>query len=44
MDHCREKNVIVSERPLVFAKFPNAVTEPYDIIDWDSTLTAQVDF
>ncbi len=44
MDHCREQNVKVPERPLVFAKFPNAVTGPYDIIEWDSTLTDQVDY
>ena len=29
MDHCREQNVKVPERPLVFAKFGTAVTGPY---------------
>ena len=44
MDHCREQNVKIPERPLVFAKFGNAVTGPYESIEWDSALTSQVDY
>lgn len=43
-DHCREQNIKEPERPLVFAKFPNAVTGPYEPIEWDPTLTDQVDY
>jgi 2-keto-4-pentenoate hydratase/2-oxohepta-3-ene-1,7-dioic acid hydratase in catechol pathway len=44
MDHCREQNVKVPERPLVFAKFASAVCGPYDAIAWDPALTNQVDY
>lgn len=44
MDHCREQNIKVPERPVVFAKFPNTVTGPFDAIEWDSALTNQVDY
>jgi 2-keto-4-pentenoate hydratase/2-oxohepta-3-ene-1,7-dioic acid hydratase in catechol pathway len=44
MDHCREQNVKIPERPLVFAKFGTAVTGPYETIEWDSALTNEVDY
>ena len=44
MDHCREQNVKVPERPLVFAKFGTAVTGPYETIEWEAALTNQVDY
>jgi 2-keto-4-pentenoate hydratase/2-oxohepta-3-ene-1,7-dioic acid hydratase in catechol pathway len=44
MDHCREQNVKVPERPLLFAKFATAITGPYDPVMWDPALTCQVDF
>jgi 2-keto-4-pentenoate hydratase/2-oxohepta-3-ene-1,7-dioic acid hydratase in catechol pathway len=44
MDHCREQNIKVPERPVVFAKFSNTVTGPYDSIEWDPALTDQVDY
>ena len=44
MDHCREQNVKVPERPLVFAKFGTAVTGPYETIEWDAALTNEVDY
>lgn len=44
LDHCREQNVPVPERPLVFAKFPSAVIGDGDAISWDPALTQQVDF
>jgi 2-keto-4-pentenoate hydratase/2-oxohepta-3-ene-1,7-dioic acid hydratase in catechol pathway len=43
MDHCREQNVKVPERPLVFAKFGTAVTGPDETIEWDA-LTSEVDY
>jgi 2-keto-4-pentenoate hydratase/2-oxohepta-3-ene-1,7-dioic acid hydratase in catechol pathway len=44
MDHCREQNVKVPERPLVFAKFGTAVTGPFENIKWDPALTKEVDY
>jgi 2-keto-4-pentenoate hydratase/2-oxohepta-3-ene-1,7-dioic acid hydratase in catechol pathway len=44
MDHCREQNVKVPERPLVFAKFGTAVRGPYETIEWDTALTNEVDY
>jgi 2-keto-4-pentenoate hydratase/2-oxohepta-3-ene-1,7-dioic acid hydratase in catechol pathway len=44
MDHYREQNVKVPERPPVFAKFGSAVTGPFETIEWDATLTNEVDY
>jgi 2-keto-4-pentenoate hydratase/2-oxohepta-3-ene-1,7-dioic acid hydratase in catechol pathway len=44
MDHCREQNIPVPERPLVFAKFPSSVIGPSEAIRWDPELTQQVDY
>jgi len=44
MDHCREQNVKIPERPLVFAKYGTAVTGPYETIQWDAALTNEVDY
>lgn len=44
MDHCREQNVPVPDRPLVFAKFPSSIIGPGDDIVWDPALTRQVDY
>jgi 2-keto-4-pentenoate hydratase/2-oxohepta-3-ene-1,7-dioic acid hydratase in catechol pathway len=44
MDHCREQNVKVPERPLVFTKFGTAVTGPYGEIEWEAALTHEVDY
>jgi len=44
MDHCREQNVPVPERPLIFTKFSNAIIGPGEAITWDPALTQQVDY
>jgi len=44
MDHCREQNVPVPDRPLVFAKFSSSIIGPGDDIVWDPALTQQVDY
>jgi 2-keto-4-pentenoate hydratase/2-oxohepta-3-ene-1,7-dioic acid hydratase in catechol pathway len=44
MDHCREQNVPVPERPVVFTKFPNAIIGPGEAITWEPALTQQVDY
>lgn len=31
-DHCLEQNVPIPEEPIIFSKFPNALTGPYDNI------------
>jgi 2-keto-4-pentenoate hydratase/2-oxohepta-3-ene-1,7-dioic acid hydratase in catechol pathway len=43
-DHCRESGEPVPDAPLLFAKFPSAVIGPEAIIEWDPTLTTQVDY
>ncbi|MCU0242935.1 MAG: fumarylacetoacetate hydrolase family protein [Vicinamibacteria bacterium] len=43
-DHCREQNVRLPERPILFAKYPTSVIGPQDAIRWPETLTAKVDF
>lgn len=44
MDHCREQNVPVPDRPIVFTKFTTAIIGPGDPITWDPQLTSQVDY
>lgn len=44
MDHCREQNIPVPDRPIVFTKFNTSIIGPGDSISWDSTLTQQVDY
>lgn len=31
-DHCLEQNVAIPEEPIIFSKFPSAITGPYDDI------------
>jgi 2-keto-4-pentenoate hydratase/2-oxohepta-3-ene-1,7-dioic acid hydratase in catechol pathway len=44
MDHIREQNVEVPEKPIVFTKFTTAIIGPGDTICWDPQLTDQVDY
>lgn len=44
MDHCREQNITPPERPLIFAKFPSSIIGNGDIIGWDPSITAKVDY
>ncbi len=44
MDHVREQNVKVPDRPIVFTKFTTAIIGPNDEITWDEQLTSQVDY
>ncbi len=43
-DHCREQNVAIPTKPLVFAKFTTAIIGPGDAIRWSPRVTKQVDF
>ena len=44
MDHCREQNVPVPDRPVVFTKFTTAIIGPDEPISWDPNLTSEVDY
>ncbi len=44
MDHVRETNAKVPERPVIFAKFPNALAGPGDTVTWRADASAEVDF
>ncbi len=44
MDHVKESNARVPARPVVFAKCPNALAGPDDVITWHADVTQQVDW
>ncbi|MEX2374419.1 MAG: fumarylacetoacetate hydrolase family protein [Dehalococcoidia bacterium] len=44
MDHIRETKSPVPERPVLFAKFPNALNDPYGAVVMDPALTEQGDY
>lgn len=44
MDHIRETRASVPERPVVFAKYPNSLNDPFGKIVIDSDLTSKGDY
>jgi 2-keto-4-pentenoate hydratase/2-oxohepta-3-ene-1,7-dioic acid hydratase in catechol pathway len=44
IDHCKEANLPVPSQPVLFAKFPNSVTGPYDDLSWPETFSSEVDY
>jgi 2-keto-4-pentenoate hydratase/2-oxohepta-3-ene-1,7-dioic acid hydratase in catechol pathway len=44
LDHIRETGADKPERPIVFAKYPSALTGPHDPIVVDAALTEQADY
>jgi 5-carboxymethyl-2-hydroxymuconate isomerase len=44
MDHCRETNTEPPKNPVVFTKFPTAITGPGMPIRWSAGLTREVDY
>ena len=44
IDHCKEANLPVPVEPVLFAKFPNSVTGPYDDLTWPEAVTKEVDY
>lgn len=44
MDHCRETGSPIPTRPVIFAKFNNALSNPGDTITWHADATATVDY
>ncbi len=44
MDHCRETGAAVPTRPVIFAKFANALAHPGDTITWHADASREVDY
>jgi len=44
IDHCKEANLPVPTEPVLFSKFPNSVTGPYDDLSWPEGVTKEVDY
>ena len=44
IDHCKEANLPVPSEPVLFAKWPNSVTGPYDDLTWPEGVTQEVDY
>lgn len=43
-DHCREQDIEVPGRPILFAKFPSSVVGPGDEITWPPDASQKVDY
>lgn len=43
-DHCREQDLDIPLRPLLFAKFPSTIVGPDDEINWPGDVSQQVDY
>jgi len=43
-DHARELDLDIPDEPVLFSKFPTAITGPGDDIVWDPTYTTEVDY
>lgn len=44
IDHCKEANLPVPTEPVLFSKFPNSITGPYDDLTWPEGVTKEVDY
>jgi 2-keto-4-pentenoate hydratase/2-oxohepta-3-ene-1,7-dioic acid hydratase in catechol pathway len=44
IDHCKEANLPVPKEPVLFAKFPNSITGPYDDLSWPEIVSKEVDY
>lgn len=44
IDHCKEAGLPVPSEPVLFAKWPNSVTGPYDDLTWPEGVTKEVDY
>jgi 2-keto-4-pentenoate hydratase/2-oxohepta-3-ene-1,7-dioic acid hydratase in catechol pathway len=42
-DHAAEQNVPLPKAPLIFAKFPSSINNPYGQLSWSPELTQEVD-
>lgn len=44
IDHCKEANLPVPSEPVLFTKWPNSITGPYDDLSWPESVTREVDY
>jgi 2-keto-4-pentenoate hydratase/2-oxohepta-3-ene-1,7-dioic acid hydratase in catechol pathway len=44
IDHCKEANLPVPQEPVLFTKWPNSITGPYDELHWPEGVTREVDY
>ena len=44
IDHCKEANLPVPTEPVLFSKFPNSITGPFDELSWPEGVTKEVDY
>ncbi|MBY0270419.1 MAG: fumarylacetoacetate hydrolase family protein [Burkholderiales bacterium] len=44
IDHCEEAKLPVPKEPVLFSKFPNSITGPYDELSWPESVTSEVDY
>ncbi len=44
IDHCEEAKLPVPKEPVLFSKFPNSITGPYDDLSWPESVTREVDY
>jgi len=42
--HCEEAKLPVSKEPVLFTKWPNSITGPYDELRWPEGVTREVDY
>ena len=44
IDHCAEAKLPVPKEPVLFTKWPNSITGPYDDLHWPENVTREVDY
>ena len=44
LDHCEEAKLPVPKEPVLFTKWPNSITGPYDDLYWPEKVTREVDY
>lgn len=44
IDHCEEAKLPVPKEPVLFSKWPNSITGPYDDLSWPEDVTREVDY
>lgn len=44
IDHCEEAKLPVPKEPVLFSKWPNSITGPYDDLRWPEGVTREVDY
>ena len=44
IDHCEEAKLPVPKEPVLFSKWPNSMTGPYDDLHWPGSVTCEVDY